>query len=188
MVVKNAAPWAGGAISGTLNLVAILVLLGLAYFTHPPRAAVVAYLGGVLLLALGEGAYRTWAKADDDLKLANRKLEAEHSREGLAERLDGLAREAELLMTEVPGEDLSPNDLLAAEYALVEELNDVNRRGLRELRLYAPEFLDRFKEDAPGLDQHSFSSSPVPGGYFEKWINWTARQLREISAKLRNGD
>jgi hypothetical protein len=185
MVLKNALPWAGGAIGWTLTAVAVLGFFGLA-LSNPPRVAIAAYLGAVLLVALGEGAYRTWKQVDDDLQRANQKLEAEHSRENLAARLDTLAREAGLLRSEIPADDLPPDvERVRAEYALVEEMNDLNRRALRELRIYAPEHMEFFKQDAPSLDARSFNSSPIPRENFERWMDFTVGQLRHISGELR---
>jgi hypothetical protein len=95
----------------------------------------------------------------------------------VADRLEGFAREFELLTREVPMPSVEP----AANEAN-EAFNALTRRVRSELRLNAPEFMDEWKIHMPGLP------SPVPIEDSEamcKMFDFAAHQCRTIAEKWR---
>ena len=181
-VIVNARPWAGGLISGALNIVALLALLGIVAAVQPPPWVVSASLGAVLLVSLGEGAYRTWDETDGQLAKARGELERESSADAVIVRLHGYAREFELLREEIPDPEAPPTSPQTAKPidVWIGDVNDLNQRVARDVRLHASEMLRYWRTNPQGFD-------PLPPTVekCEFFIDYSLDQLREIESHVR---
>jgi hypothetical protein len=158
----------------------VVLLLGLVLLTagvtvggvllHRPGWFLGVFGGVLLLVVLGEGAYRAYeSKA--------RAVSPTGSSTTAADRLEGFAREFDLLRREIP-EPFSEAHMEDVNWSY----NDLVARVNSELRRNAPEYLDEWKTQPPGVPY------PVPLNHSaatDRLYEFSAEQLQAIAEKWR---
>lgn len=128
-------PWTWGVIGGSLNVLALLTVFGLvASGSVPPLWAVGSYLAGVLLIGLGEGAYRVSEAVDRDRVLAEKTLASATGATNLAEWLGERIKEVRALQGELDGLGPPSPEHGAGVRGVENSLNYLNQQVLNRIR------------------------------------------------------
>ena len=164
-----------GHLLRALGLLALAgVSVGGGFLVGRPLAVVIGVAAVLLAGAFAEGTYQQWRLAEDDRVEARGMLDEDNAPMAVAARFRGLDRELELLAAEVPPKP--PDRVKLNSFAT--HLNDVITRAARELRLHAPEFIERWGENPPEPWPTEEPDATL------NWLNWTRGQLQEFAEDL----
>ena len=168
----------------------VLLLLGLVALTagvaagglllHEPGWFLGVFGGLLMLVVFGEGAYRTWDETDKRPPSA-----AAIAQPTVADRMEGFARELDLLTQEVGVEPVGVGEQWARITAANEvnnSFNDIQRRVRSDLRRNAPEFMAQWRSHPPGVPWPPDMTDP---DIARRLIEASAAQARDIADKWR---
>jgi hypothetical protein len=176
------AHWSYSVVGALFNLVALLAFFGLATAELVPSAwyAVAGFFALVLLVGLGEGAYKAWQTTGAELDHAKSLLDRrEAKRQQLQWLGDRLERGSQLM------ERMNHASLGDAE-RISEEFEEWDRETEAEMREFVPEFVPEYL--APILsDEDRRSSTSWRESAFRYW-QLRIKRLMEIREQFRMRD
>lgn len=174
--------WARGVLHEVVAGLALVALtIGVTVggvLLHRPAWFIGVFIGLLLLVVLGEGAYRLWDTADKAVRVPP----TGDSRAAVAARLEGWAREFALLQAELP-----QGQIVAAPVAQLFGWNSDYQRLVQdvnsELRRNAPAYLREWRTHPDGIpwpvEITDFANTQKLWKYAEQQCLDIARKLRE---------
>lgn len=114
---------------------------------HRPAWFLGVFAGVLVLLVLGEGAYRTWDEAAKRASDAESGLREDSSRQATAIRLAAYAREGRGIEQELPSVQASPAEWNEARRTMASILDHWVASAESEIRRNAPDLMPRWRDE-----------------------------------------